>query len=465
MRLIVVGGGIAGLSAAYLAKMSGHEVVCLDEGERPGGLIRSERVDGFLCEAGPQAILDDAPDTIALLRALGLESRILPALAAAKRRFIYLRGALRPVPASPFGVLRSALLTWRAKLRLVGEPLVRRPREAPPPDDAPGALDAEESLLAFASRRLGREAAEHLFATAVIGIYAAEAALLGATAAFPRLVTLEREHGSLLRGLMASRRAGRRPGRPISFPNGLEELPAALAGALGAGLIRARVVQIERRPTAGWSVATATAQVFDGDAVVIATDLAAAVDLVRPILPTVADHLSAIQSVPLALACLGFRDATAEGLGMDLAAYGFLVARGETPKLLGCQYESSTFAGRAPPGGVLFRTILGGFGRGFDPAIVEAPEAIIAERAVADLRTIAGLQRDPDFVRVYRYPRALPLVDPVHAARVRAIDAALSQPLSAASGPPRLYLLGQGLRGVGVNEGIRAAAAVVRSLS
>lgn len=475
MRLIVVGGGIAGLSAAYLAKTAGHDVVCLDGGERPGGLIRSERIDGFLCEAGPQAILDDAPDTIALLRALDLESRIAPALAAAKKRFIFLRGALRPVPASPVGVLRSGLLSPRAKLRLLGEPLVRRPRAADAQEMSSDTLPPEESLLAFASRRLGREAAERLFATAVIGIYAADAALLGARAAFPRLVALEQEHGSLLRGLMASRRAGRKPGHPVSFPNGLEELPQALARALGTDVIRARATDVERRPSGGWTVATSTSQSFDGDAVVIATELATAAALLRSLLPAVADHLSAIQTVPIALACLGFRDVTPERLGMDLAAYGFLVARGETPKLLGCQYESSTFAGRAPEGGVLLRTILGGFGRGFDPAIVEAPEAVIADRAVADLRTITGLRREPDFVRVYRYPRALPLVDAMHTARVRAIDGLLAAPRllaapaasatsSAAAPPAGLHLLGQGLRGVGVNEGIRAAAALVHSL-
>ncbi|MES1157852.1 MAG: FAD-dependent oxidoreductase, partial [Haliangium ochraceum] len=127
MRIVVIGGGISGLTAAFGARAAGHDVVCVDPGGQPGGLIRSERHDGFLCEVGPQAVLDDAPDTLALFAALDLESRAVRAAPEARRRFIFARGALHPLPMSPPALLRSSLLSLGGKARLLAEPFVRRP--------------------------------------------------------------------------------------------------------------------------------------------------------------------------------------------------------------------------------------------------------------------------------------------------------------------------------------------------
>ncbi|HVU52823.1 MAG TPA: FAD-dependent oxidoreductase, partial [Polyangia bacterium] len=166
--------------------------------------------------------------------------------------------------------------------------------------------------------------------------------------------------------------------------------------------------------------------------------------------------LASAPAAPIAVAALGFRappGAGAPDLGMDLAAYGFIVARGEGPTLLGCQYESSIFAHRAPPGAVLLRALLGGT---FDPAIVEATDDAIASRAVDDLRRVAGLRAPPDFVAVWRHPAGIPQYDLGHAGRVRAIDDDLAR-------RPGLHVVGQATTGVGVNDGIAAAAALARS--
>jgi oxygen-dependent protoporphyrinogen oxidase len=141
---------------------------------------------------------------------------------------------------------------------------------------------------------------------------------------------------------------------------------------------------------------------------------------------------------------------------VDLAAYGFLVARRQGPRLLGCQFESSTFPGRAPSGGVLLRALLGGAGADFEPEIVHRSDEEIAARALADLATVAGLKQSPDLVRVWRHPRGIPLYVPGHAARVSTVDAALRD-------HPGLHVIGHGLRGVGVNESIRAATDVIRT--
>ena len=464
MRIVVIGGGISGLTASFLATAAGHDVTCVEPG-MPGGLIRSIREEGFLCETGPQAVLDDAPDTMALIDALGLTPRRLKALPSAARRFIYTRGALRAIPKGPGGLLTSGLLSFAGKLRLFREPFVSAATVS--------ADDDSETVLAFGARRLGPEAARVLMATAVIGIYAGDAAELSLSSAFPRLAAFEREHGGLLAGLRASRRTGRRRGHPLSFPDGLGELPLAMAGALGERVIATRATALVPLPNGAWQVEFQPAAIsgssthpdarspwpshLEAEAVVVATDANAAVDLLSRHVPE-ACLLSNVPAAPVAICCLGFRDTVARPLGLDTGAYGFLVARGEHPRLLGCQYESSTFAERAPDGGVLLRGILGGLGQGFDPAVIDRSDDQIATDTLADLKQVAGLARTPDFVRVWRHPAGIPQYRPGHRQLVAAVDAGLRR-------RPGLHLLGHTLRGVGVNEGIRAASALVRRLS
>jgi oxygen-dependent protoporphyrinogen oxidase len=446
-------------------------VVCVDPAPRLGGVIRTESHDGFLCEAGPQAVLDNAPDTLALIEALGLRARAITAAPQASRRFIYARGALHVLPTSPLALLRSGLLSPAGKIRLLAEPFIRRGARARGVPAA-GDPDDSETVEAFAIRRLGVEAARTLLGTAVIGIYATGADALSLASAFPRLAALEHDHGSLFGGLVAARQAGRKQarrdggkgaprGRPLSFPGGLQELVEALGQGLGpGGWSPGRVVALQRRPAgSGWRIVVVSdggaSSHIEADAVVLTVGTQEAAHLLRPIVPAAHDALAGLPTAPIAVCCLGFRDASSQTLGMDLNAYGFLVARGQAPLLLGCQYETSTFPGRAPQGGVLLRAILGGTGPGFEPDIVDRPDGEIAERAVADLKTVAGLKRAPDVVRVWKYPRGLPLYAPGHAARVAAVDQALRSHRG-------LFVIGHGLRGLGVNESIRAATALVR---
>lgn len=457
MRILVVGGGISGLTAAYLASRAGHDVVCLEPGP-PGGLLRTERHEGFLCEVGPQAVLDNAPDTLALLASLGLDTRAVRANVAAARRFIYARGRLHPLPASPPALLRSGLLSLSGKLRLLREPFVRRP--ATPDDD--------ETVAAFGARRLGDEASRTLLATFIIGVFAGAADQLSLSATLPRLAAMERAHGSLFRALTAGRKsdAAKSAGRPrsLSFPDGMAELPAALAGALGQRLQPGRAVSITP-PTKGggaWKVTIEPALGSSGprereaDAVVVATEAAAAATLLEPIVPEAAP-LRAIATAPVAVCTLGFRDVAKRPLNMDLDAYGFLVARGQTQKLLGCQYESSTFPGRAPEGDVLLRCILGGTGPGFDPGVVNRPDEQIIADAARELQEITGLLRAPDFARVWRHPAGIPQPRPGHLRLIATVDAGLRRHQG-------LTLLGHAVRGVGVNESIRAATAFAKAL-
>jgi oxygen-dependent protoporphyrinogen oxidase len=441
VRIAVIGGGISGLTAAHRLAVGGHDVTLLDGAAEPGGLVASRREGGFLCEQGPQALLDGSDDVRALIAGAGLESRIVRALPASRRRSVYVGGALRPFPASPPALVKTSLLTARGKLRLLGEPFVRR------------GGGEDESVFDFVARRFGPEAAARAAGPALIGIYAGDAAALSVAAAFPRLVALEREHGSVLRGMFRTRGASRL-GRPVSFPDGLTELPRALAAALGPRRRAAPARSIEPRP-GGWRVAL-DGETLETERVVLATPAAATAALLVPHAPAAAEALGAIPHSPVAVVCLGFR-APAGGaleLGMGLDSYGFVVARGEGIKLLGCQYESSVFAGRAPEGGVLLRGLLGGT---FEPGLVDADDETLAAQALGDLRRVAGLRRDPDVVRIFRARPGIPQYDRGQLARARAVDDALA-------GLPGLAVIGHALRGVGLSACIQAATSAARDI-
>jgi len=443
MRVAIIGGGISGLAAAHFAAGAGHDVVCIEPGHRPGGLIRSERRQGFLCETGPQALLDGPAETRALVAEAGLDARVLRPQPAAKRRLLYLRGNLHALPASPPALLRSPLLSLRGKLRFLREPFVRT---APPGDD--------ESVFAFGARRFGEEAARNLVSPAVIGIYATDADALSMQSAFPRIAALEREHGSVLRGAIARGRDGG-AGQPISFPDGLQELPQALAARLGSRLVTAEATTLSRQAD-GWHIGLGSGNPREiaADAVVITAAAGPTAALLEPLAPGAAGVLRSIPYAPAAVVSLGFQNVNAS-LGMDLGAYGFIAARGEGIALLGCQYESSVFAQRAPEGGVLLRAILGGT---FDPGIVEKSDESIVSQTLGDLRRVTGLDRDPDFTLVWRHMAAFPQYRRGHAQQVAAADADLAR-------FPNLFVLGQTLRGVGLNPSIAAAAALAPRLS
>jgi protoporphyrinogen/coproporphyrinogen III oxidase len=441
VRIAVIGGGFSGLTAAHGLVARGHDVVLVDDATEPGGLVASTRVEGFLCEQGPQAVLDGPDDVRALIAAAGLEARSVRALPASRRRSIYVGGALRPFPTSPPALIRTSLLSARGKLRLLREPFIRR------------GGGEDESVFDFVARRFGPEAAARVAGPALIGVYAGDAAALAAASAFPRLTALERDHGSVLRGMFRTRGATRL-GRPVSFPEGMAELPRALGAILGARRRAARARAIEPH-AGGWQVAL-DAETIEAERVLLATPAAATAALLAPHAPAAAEALRAIPHAPVAVVCLGFRAAgvSAPDLGMDLDGYGFVVARGEGIKLLGCQYESSVFPGRAPEGGVLLRALVGGT---FDPTLVDADDDTLAAQAIGDLRRVAGLRRDPEVVRIFRARPGIPQYDRAHRGSVRAVDEALAR-------LPGLSVIGHAVRGVGLGACIQAASSAVRDI-
>ncbi len=446
LQAIVVGAGAAGLSAALELRRRGHETLLLDSGDRPGGVMRSDRKSGFLFERGPNTMMVKGP-ALSFLQRHGLEAALQPARPAARNRYLFHDGQLTAVPMNPFAFAASPLLTGKGKLRLLAEPFVRR-------GDGGG-----ESVAEFVDRRLGREVVERLVGPFLIGIYAGDERRLGAEAVFPSLVEMERESGSIVRGALARmvRPRGERGLRgSYSSPDGLGGLAGQMARELGEGLqLETRVASI-RREAGSWIVSVAregAEREIRAGALVLATDAASAAGLLRDTDAETASALDAIEYAPVASVPLSVAPGDARH---PIEGFGFLVPREAGLDLLGALFMSRMFPRRAPEGLELVTGMIGGARW---PGVVDAGDDEILERVHQGLDRALGLRAAPEALAVTRWPRAVPQPGPHHARMVRDLRARLAR-------HPGLSLAGAYLEGVSVADtlasGVRAAGEITR---
>jgi len=456
VRLVVVGGGIAGLACAHraveLARERGLalELTLLEARGRLGGTIETEHADGFLVERGPDSFLSEKPWALALCRRLGLEGRLVGTDDRFRKTFVWFRGRLHPLP-DGFQLLAptrlgplvaSSLFSWPGKLRMALD--LALPRGAPGRD---------ESLGSFVRRRLGREALERVAQPLVAGIYTADPDDLSLAATMPRFLDLERSQRSVILGLWRAGRAapgaasgssGARWSLFVTLAGGMGELVDAVARRLppGAVQLEQRAVSVERRGD-GWRVERAGGGPLDADRVVVAAEAHAASRLLRYVDPPLAALLQAIRYASSATVSLGFRR---EDVPHPLDGFGFVVPRAEGRALLACTFSSVKYPGRAPDGHALLRCFLGG---ALDAGTLEADDAELIRRAREELRLALGVAAEPVLVRVVRHPSAMPQYAIGHLETVDAIERRLA-------GAPGLHLAGSAYRGVGIADCVRS---------
>ncbi len=455
-RLVVVGGGPSGLAAAWKASAEADragaslEIVVLEADDQVGGKARTEQAGGYLMETGPQGFLDDQPVLREMIAACGLKDEVLAPEPAANRRYIFRGGRLRELSRNPAAFVRSGLLGPLGLARLAMEPLVparrtRADRTGRTDSMSSGsAADEDESLFDFAARRMGRQAARRLISPVVLGIFAGEARKLSAAAAFPRLVAMEEAYGSLFKAMRAGRKRGAPPPGHRTFLQGIQSLSRAAVAQTGIEVrCNRRVTAIERRGR-GFTV-TSSDRDLTADAVVVAADLPAAADLVKGVSAAAADELRQIESPPMAVVHTAF---DSEATAHVEPAYGFLVARGEGIRMLGCQYETATFRERSPDGTFLTRSMFGG---GVDPEAAGLDDDELIDLTRRELRRTAGIDAAPIYTSVARWPHAIPQYAPGHPQRVARIEAAL-EPIEG------FHLAGNALHGIGLSRAIAVGA-------
>ncbi len=430
--VIVVGAGLTGLSAAFHLHHAGAGVCVLEKAPRPGGVIGTETVDGYQLEWGPHTFLSTATEINRLCEALELAP--LAADARARKRYVYHGNRLCPVPTDPLSFLASPLLSPGAKLRLMMEPFQK------------SANDEDETVAHFARRRLGEEVLQNLLGPFLSGVYAGDPERLSLPAVFPSLARLERESGSLLKGLLRER--GRRDkNRPpyalLSFEGGMGRLPEALAETLPRSAIQCNTtVTAIDRDASGYRIGLENGESLHAPAVILTAPAEEAAGLLETLLPDAAAMLRQIPYAPIGVVHLGFKRSEAP---YPLDGFGFLVPRRAGIDTLGVIWASSLFPGRAPQGHVLLSAFIGG---ALQPEIAGWSEGQLTERVVSDYSRIFDASLSPSFSRTRVIRRAIPQYVPGHLARIRRLEALLAD-------QEGLVLAGNYLDGVSVNDCVR----------
>ena len=452
--VVVIGAGISGLVCAYRLKSLGIDCVALDASDHPGGVIKTDRIDDYLIERGPNSS-QGSEELLALIDEIGLTEELVEGDPKAPA-YVFSGNRLHQVPGGPGAFFQSKLLSLSAKLRLLSEPFIRR-RQG----------DGEESVFSFAERRLGAEVARKLVAPFVAGIYAGDSSRISLQAAFPKLAALEKSYGSLIRGAITTAKQSRskkktdpadgqrRRRRLISFREGMESLPRALGEKIGEDLLTG-CSKIRLKRSGSSIVVDFTQSNYEYTAapriVVVSTPSAIAATILEPVIPEIGPLLSEIDYPRLAIVYLSYDTAS---IDHSLNGFGFLVAPEENLSILGCVWNSSLFPNRAPAGKSLFTVFMGGALR---PEICEVPDGDLTAAAHTDLQRVLGIRGEPRVVAITRYERSIPQYNLGHAARVSKIDSLLA-------GYPDLRLIGNYLHGVSTGDCVRNADQAAREIA
>ncbi len=479
-RIIIIGGGVAGLAAAYKvarAARAGHDVefVLFEKDPRLGGKILTEIVPDpsgegrFIVDGGPDCFLTEKTACHRIARLSGIFDDELPTDDSRRRVWILSRGKLHALPDGvimfaptkfiPF--LTTGLFSWPGKIRM-GLDLLIPPKKVPP-----GTLN-DETLESFVVRRMGRECLERLAEPLVGGIHASDPAKMSLAATFPRLLEMEQKYGSLIKGFLAARRMVEemrrkyppKPGQKprtffTSFVNGMQQLTDRMAEV--AGLERMRtgvaVTALQKRDAEQWIVRLFDGSTVEGDGVIVATESWAAEPLLRPHDPSIADALARIPCTSSATVSFAFNE---EEVGFDLNAFGVLCPLVEKRALMAATYSSSKWPGRAPKGKVLLRGFVGG---PHNQEIMDRSDEEIIRIVLSEFQEIIGLDRKakPLFSRLYRWPRGMPQYTMGHLERVELIERRCAQ-------IPGLAICGGSYRGVGIPNCIESGERAVSKI-
>jgi oxygen-dependent protoporphyrinogen oxidase len=436
----IVGGGIAGLAAAYELRRRGASVQVLEAGPRAGGVIATERFGDWVIDGGPDSMLVQKPAAVALCRELGLGDRLISTLPP-RTAYVLRDGRLHPLAEGSFlgfplrfgALARSSLFTIGGRLRLACELLIPGNRG-----------DEDESIGAFVRRRFGEEAVDYLAEPLLAGIHAGDVERLSMRALFPRLLEAERQSGSVLRAFRALHVTPSPQGAFVSLPGGTAELIEALVATM-PGVVRtqSRVTDIRR---AGTLIVESSIGRIETRAVILAVPAYVAGSLLRRFDTALAAFCDAVPYASTATVVFGYRR---DQVAHPMHGTGFVVPRVERSSLLAGTWVTSKWPGRAPDGHVLLRAFLGG---GRDPQRLEDSDEELIDAARTELVELLGITGEPLVTRLFRWTRQSPQYEVGHLQRVAAIDDHLAS-------LPGVFLTGSGFRAIGIPDCIADARA------
>jgi oxygen-dependent protoporphyrinogen oxidase len=469
-KVVVIGAGISGLACAYRLKQLGIPSLVLEAKERPGGVIATIRRNGFLFETGPQCPRFP-PSVWRLVRELNLESEFVPGDSKAKR-YILRGGRLHLAPFSPSGLIKTRLLGWTSKFRILTEAF----RYSQPPT-------YEESLSEFVERKFGQDVLENLVDPFISTIFFGDSHKMGMESAFPALVKWERDQGSLVRGAIRARKSQRdarmpdgssadpRPnknGRTLqvtqalpslgSFRSGMGTLPEKLSEELKTEIrYRAPTTSVTLLPgdngtsNAGWQICLSSGEKITAKHLILTVPSFVAAGLLKISVPHLSFHLNAIEYAPMYVISSAYEQS---GVANSLDGFGFMVPRREGLNTICTFWNSSLFRERAPEGEVLMTSFAG---RELSGTLAAMSEEECAQTVEAENARILGIRAIPVDRLVWKDTHALPQYNVGHERRVAEIYAILST-------QPNLYLAGNFLRGTSIGDCIEVAYRLAENL-
>ncbi len=459
-EIIVIGGGLSGLSTAYLLQQKAKaqniaiSVKILEKSERSGGKIWSRSEAGFLCEWGPNGFLTNKPQTLELCKQLGVDSKLLASNDNARKRFVVSDGVLHKLPHNQVEFLTNSLISWRGKLRIAGEFFVAKKE-----------TQSDETLANFTRRRLGDEALRKLIGPMASGIFAGDPERMSLHACFPRINQLEQEYGGLLKAmllLMRKHHQQKKSGNVVaspagpggvltSFANGIDELTQALVNAICTeNILTIMGVDEINQVNDKWQIITKD-KIFLADKVVCATPAYATAKMLQKQDVKLSNELNKITYSPLVVACLGYDQ---KQIDADLNGFGYLFAQGEDNLVLGSLWDSSIFANRAPDGKVLFRSMLGG---ALNPDVLELSDQQLQVKLESSLVQLMKIKGKPELVQIYRHQKAIPQYQLGHLQQVNKI-------MNLSKQHDGLFITGNAYFGVGINDCVASSIATVNQV-
>lgn len=424
--VIVIGAGISGLATAYDLQSRGYDVQILERQVTIGGNAISERFNGFLMEHGPTTMNAADLGAMDFVRALRLDTSSVELGPNVLKRYLRDARGLHGISTHPLGFFLSGYLSPVGRMSMVAE--ILRPRKKD---------NSEETIHEFTSRRFGKQFADRVIEPMAAGIFMGDAKTLSINGAFPKLLDMEQQHGSIIRGVLAAKR-GSEPGRRLfSWPQGIGTLPRALAGTLGKRIHSGVAVTKITSSSSGFEVATANSGKLSARAIVLAVQPHVAAALLENLEPETATAVGNIPAPPIAAVFLGYRKSQ---VSHPLDGLGFLSTQAENQIISGAQFSSTMFEGRAPDGYISISSYVGG---ARSPKAAGLPERELTNTVHNELAGLLGIKGEPVVSRTRHWPRGLPHYTLAHSARKKTIESA-SQRL------PGLFLTGNYLQGVSI---------------
>lgn len=434
---IIVGGGLSGLIIAHKLKLNSpnNRFAILEKSDHTGGVIRSFQEDGFLAEIGPHGFLDNCQESKELLVETGLDRESVKAPLSTFVRYVCMNGRLMMIPQSPMKIIKAPLIPWRDKFRVLGD-LFREP------------LEGEPTVAKWADYRFGKALLPYIDAV-FTGTYAGDYNELKIDAVMPGVRALEKQYGSVIRGLIAKARAAKKKNRSgkklempsmTSFPEGMQRLPQKLAELLvhGEELFLNSPATRLRKTQRGWSVDTPDTT-FHGENLVVALPVNQALDLLSGI-----DSSLPLRQIPeawIATVVFGFEGATLP------PGFGFLIPEVEKRFTLGTLFSSNMFPNRAPAGTIVFETLVGGKRH---PEHLQLDDQELIKRSLADIRGLLDLPPTPTFTKVLRPHGGIPQLEAGY-------PDLLNWRSNLVENREGLFICGFGWDGIGINDMVKTA--------